>query len=187
MRCGDWRWMLALMATLVAMAAGAGSAAAQALRPMAVEGTVGWAGFVDDTTIEHGLFGGAVRAPLGAGRLSVGPEIVYARGPASDRDLFVLGSLWVDLVRERPQTRIVPYVVAGAGYMRHSDRFASRTFASGEGSFTAGGGVRAHVTDRVYVGGDVRLGWELHLRATAHLGVRFPVRRSASGGPGHFP
>jgi hypothetical protein len=156
------------------LAAGAGTAAAQDRRA-AVEGTVGWAGFVDDATIHHRLFGGSVRVPLG-GRLSVGPEIVYARGPAGDRDLFVLGSLWIDLVPDAADRPVVPYVVMGGGYMRHSDRFQSGTFTTGEGSFTAGGGARAALSDRVYVGGDVRIGWELHLRATAHVGVRLGSR-----------
>ena len=161
------------MMTVLAVGLFAGPASAQSRRAVAVEGTVGWAGFVDDATIHHTLFGGSVRVPLG-GRLSVGPEIAYARGPASDRDLFVLGSFWIDLVPEAAKAPIVPYVVAGAGYMRHWDRFRTGTFSSGEGSFTAGGGARIHISDRVDVGGDVRIGWELHLRATAHFSIDLP-------------
>jgi len=166
---------LATAALATMLTAGAGTASAQSQRAVAVEGVAGWAGFVDDATIHHSLLGGSVRVPLG-GRLSVGPEIVYARGPGSDRDLFVLGSLWIDLVPETPEAPIVPYVVMGGGYMRHSDRFFSGTFASGEGSFTAGGGARVPLSDRVYVGGDVRIGWELHLRAAGHVGVRLGAR-----------
>jgi hypothetical protein len=146
-----------------------------AARPVAVEGTFGYAGFVDDATRDHDVFGIAARIAIGR-RLSVGPEIVYMIGPQSDRDWFVLGSLWVDLGSAPETARVVPYVVVGGGYQRHSDRFASGRFASGEGSFTAGGGARVHVIDGVYVGGDVRLGWELHLRATAHAGVTWPRR-----------
>jgi hypothetical protein len=164
------------MAMVAMLAATAGTAAAQTGRPVAVEGTVGWAGFVDDATIHHRVVGGGVRIPIGVDRLSVGPEIVYMRGPRTDRDVFVLGSLWIDLRRERPGAQAVPYVVVGGGIMRHSDDFAFGTYTTSEGSFTAGGGIRVHATDRVYVGGDVRLGWELHLRATAHVGVRFPAR-----------
>ena len=81
-------------------------------RPVAVEGTVGWAGFVDDATIHHGVFGGGARISLSP-RISVGPEIAYMVGPDDDR---------------------------------------------------------------VYVGADVRIGWELHLRSTAHVGVTWPGR-----------
>jgi hypothetical protein len=172
MRFGDVGRAMALVAMLGATA---GTAAAQTGRPVAVEGTVGWAGFVDDATIHHRVFGGGVRIPIRR-RLSVGPEVVYMIGPATDRDLFLYGSLWVDLVTERAHTRVVPYCVFGGGYFRHSNRFGSVTFASREGSVTAGGGVRVHLTDRVSVGGDLRIGWEPHLRATAHVGVGFPAR-----------
>jgi hypothetical protein len=155
--------------------AGTGVALGQEPRPLAVEGAVGWAGFVDDATQHHAVFGIGVRVPLGE-RLSVGPEVVGMIGPATDRDLFVLGSLWLDLGPSPVTARVVPFVVAGGGYMRHSDRFANGRYAHGEGSFTAGGGVRARLTDRIHVGGDVRLGWELHLRAVGFVGVTWPRR-----------
>ncbi len=161
-------------ALLAAWVAGGGEARAQEPRPIAIEGTVGWAGFVDDATKHHVIVGGGVRLPIGR-RVSVGPEIVFADG-ATEHDSFVLGSVWVDLGPAPERSRVVPYVVLGAGYMRHSQRFGSQRFASGEGSFTAGGGVRARVTDRLYAGGDLRVGWELHLRAAGHIGVTWPRR-----------
>jgi len=171
----NWIRMARLPALLLAAwVAGAGDAGAQTTRPIAVEGVVGWAGFVDDATDHHALVGVSVRLPIGR-RLSVGPEVFIANG-SSDRDTFVLGSLWVDLGPSPDTAPVVPYVVVGGGYMRHNQHFGNRSFVSGEGSFTAGGGVRAHVSDRVYVGGDVRIGWELHLRATAHVGVTWPRR-----------
>lgn len=160
------------VAVVGALAGSAVTAAAQEPRPMAVEGTFGWAGFVDDATIHHKVVGGGLRIPLGS-RLSVGPEVTYMRGPWRDCDWFVLGVLWVDLVRERPETRVVPYVAVGGGYMRHDDGYGGDPH---EGAFTAGGGARAHLTDCVYVGGDLRLGWEPHLRAAAHIGIRLPTR-----------
>ena len=161
-------------AMLAASLAGGGEAAAQGRRPIAIEGTVGWAGFVDDATKHHSLVGVGARVGIGR-RLSIGPEIVFTNGSTED-DRFVLGSLWVDLGPSPDVARIVPYVVVGAGVMRHDQRFGSQRFVSHEGSFTAGGGVRAHVTDRIYVGGDVRIGWELHLRAAGQIGVTFPRR-----------
>jgi hypothetical protein len=41
-----------------------------------------------------------------------------------------------------------------------------------EGAFTAGGGVRALVGPRVFVGAEARVGWELHLRLNGIIGVR---------------
>ena len=150
----------------------AGEASAQAARGLAVEGHGGWAGYVDDATIAHAVIGASARVPIGE-RLSLGPEVVFTKGPGEQRNLFLLGSIWFDLVRTTPQTRIVPYVVAGGGYQRHRDVVA---FTSGEGSFTAGGGARVHLNERVYVGADVRVGWELHLRTAAHAGVTWPRR-----------
>lgn len=150
----------------------AGEASAQGARGVAVEGHGGWAGYVDDATIEHVVIGASARLPIGE-RLSVGPEVVFTKGPGEQRNLFLLGSIWFDLVGTTPETGVVPYVVAGGGYQRQRDAVA---FTSGEGSFTAGGGARVHLAERVYVGGDVRVGWELHLRLAAHVGVTWPRR-----------
>ena len=169
-----WRGRVAA-GLLVAWAAGNGEARAQAARSTAIEATAGWAGFVDDATIEQAVFGVSARVPL-TRRLSVGPEIVYMLGETSDRNWFALGSLWIDLGPAPDTARVVPYVVVGGGYMRHSHLVRTGRFASGEGSFTAGGGVRAHVSDRIYVGGDLRIGWELHLRAGGHVGLTWPRR-----------
>lgn len=160
--------VLCAIATLLA----APTATAQG-RP-ALELTTGWAGFVDDATINKTLFGGGVRVPISP-RVSVGPEVVYMKGPGTTRDLMVTGNVTVDLLREpgnRP-LRVVPYVVAGAGLFRRSEEFVNETFSSTEGAFTAGGGARVSVGPRVYLAPEVRLGWELHLRASVTVGVKF--------------
>jgi hypothetical protein len=149
-------------------------AAAQSVRPQpAVEILAGHAGFADDATIEHAVFGGAARVYL-TPRISVGPEITYMRGPNTDRDWFFLGNFTWDV--RRPQAgrppRVSPFLIAGGGFFTHSDRFPSGTFTSSEGAFAAGGGTRVHVNDRVYVMGDFRIGWELHYRVTGGIGVR---------------
>jgi hypothetical protein len=93
------------------------------------------------------------------------------RGPGDDRDLIVTGNVWLDFLP--PSRRVTPFFVAGGGLFRHSDRFGSETFASTEGAFTSGVGVRGWLNERVYVAGDVRVGWELHLRAAGTIGVAF--------------
>ena len=67
--------------------------------------------------------------------------------------------------------RTTPYVVIGGGLFRHSDQFVGETFSSNEGAFTAGVGLRAWTTDRVYVAIDARAGWEPHVRVAATVGV----------------
>jgi hypothetical protein len=151
----------------------AGGALAQPSPAPVVEAAGGYAGFVDDALIGHGVVAGQARWAL-TPRLSVGPEITYMVGPASDRDLFVTGNVTWDLMsRGAPRPGlVVPYVVGGAGFFRHSNRFGPATFASNEGTFTGGGGVRVWATPRVYVGAEARLGWELHTRLTATLGIQ---------------
>ena len=52
------------------------------------------------------------------------------------------------------------------------EQFFTGTYTSREGAFTAGGGVRAFVGDRVTVGLDVRLGWEPHVRINGLVGLQ---------------
>ena len=140
--------------------------------PASVEVLAGHAGFADDATIEHSVFGGAARVYV-TPRLSVGPEITYMRGPRNDRDWYFLGNLTFDIRHPnagRPP-RVSPFLIAGGGFFMHSDRFASGTFRSSEGAFAAGGGTRVHITDRVYAMGDFRIGWELHYRLTGGVGI----------------
>lgn len=139
----------------------------------AVEFAVGYAGAVDDAIIDHSVWGGSGRihvSPL----LSVGPEVVYMRGPRGHYDVMVTGNLTVDFRGEYGRgARLMPFAVVGGGIMRTSERFASGRFTSSDPAFTAGVGLRGSISDRVFVGGDVRVGWELHTRAAALVGVRF--------------
>ena len=140
----------------------------------AAEFTLGYAGFVDEGMINHTVVGGALRFPLSP-RVSVGPEVQYMIGPGSDRDFILTGNITFDLLP--PNSRVTPFLVAGGGLFRHSDKFASGTFASSEGAFTAGGGVRSWVSDRVYVAADFRGGWELHYRVAGTVGIALSPSR----------
>jgi hypothetical protein len=135
-----------------------------------MEFTAGYAGFADDGTINHGVFGGAIRFHLSP-RVSVGPELAYMIGPGDDRDLFFTGNLTFDVLAPRPARRVTPFLVIGGGLFRHSDRFGPETYSSVEGAVTGGGGVRAWVSDRVYIASELRVGWELHYRLTGTVGV----------------
>jgi len=142
-------------------------------RPGAIELSSGWAGFADDSVIHHGLIGGAARF-YASRRLSIGPELVYLIGPGSDRDLMLTGNLTFDLLGPTGTgaRRATPYLVAGIGLLRHTNDFYGQRFASTEGAFTAGGGVRVFLTDRLYIAPEARVGWELHLRIGATVGLR---------------
>ena len=150
-------------------------AAAQTPKPApAIEVSVGYAGFVDESLIGHALFGGSGRWYL-TPRLSVGPEVVYMVGPDADRDLFVTGNVTLDLRRTPPAGRrgVIPYVVVGGGVFQHRDRFGHASFVSHEGAFTGGGGARIwilpdHVRRR---------------RSSCGLGEPHPLQRPS----GHHP
>ena len=158
--------MLTLIFTLIALPSAAQSLAG------AAEIFGGYAGFVDDATIAHGVVGGNARIYLSP-RVAVGPEFVYMRGPRFDRDLFVTGNVTFDILAPREGRRVMPFVVAGGGVTRYSGRIGSFTFTSWEGTFTGGGGVRVDLTERLFVTGDARIGWEPHLRYTGGAGVRW--------------
>ena len=148
-------------------------AGAQEMRPPAsLEIFAGHAGFADDATIEHAVFGGAARVYV-TPRVSIGPEITYMRGPRDDRDWFFLGNLTFDV--RHPQSgrppRVSPFLIGGAGFFTHSDRVGTGIYTSGEGTFAAGAGTRVHITDRVYAVGDLRFGWEWHYRVTGGIGI----------------
>jgi hypothetical protein len=158
--------ILLLLVLLVASPAAAQPTAA-------VEAVGGYAGFIDESFIDHAVFGAAGRIHLSP-RVSIGPEVVFMRGPGFDRDLFLTGNVTVDLLVPPVEARrgtVTPFLVAGGGLMRHSNRFGSNTFASVEGAVTGGGGVRAWITDRVFALGEFRFGWEPHYRVTGGVGV----------------
>jgi hypothetical protein len=137
-----------------------------------VEGSLGWAGFGDEGIIHHTLLGAGARYYLSR-RFSIGPELQYMIGPDSDRDLVLTGNVVFDVLAptaDRPR-RTTPYLVAGGGLFRHSDRFGNDRFSSTEGAFTAGVGVRGWVSDRVFLALDARLGWEPHLRLAGTVGL----------------
>lgn len=167
-------WIIGIAGCMVA-ALFARPAAAQGRLPVALEVTSGWSGFLDESWIDHAIIGGAARIYL-TPRLSIGPECVYMIGPGHDRDLFVMGNVTFDAYRQSGSgaRRVSPYFLVTGGYYLHRNRVGPFSFTSHEGGFTTGGGVRAFVTDRIYVAPEMRLGWEPHLRATVTVGFTLP-------------
>ncbi len=147
-------------------------AAAQSRPAPVLEGALGWAGFVDESMIHHTVFGSAVRFYLSP-RFSAGPELAYMVGPGDDRDLIVTGNVMFDVLAPTggAPRRVTPFLLAGGGLFRHADTFQSGPYASTEGAFTLGLGVRAWTSRRTYVAMDARLGWEAHIRLAATVGV----------------
>ena len=144
--------------------------AAQA-RPVVVDATAGYAGFVDDATKHHYVAGGAVRKYV-TPRLSVGPELVVMPGEG-DLAVMLTGNLVYDLATfNGPDAeRLTPFVVGGLGGFWFRDNLPAGPFWSADPAFTAGAGLRARITDRVSIAGEYRLGWELHQRITGTVTI----------------
>lgn len=129
--------------------------------------TGAWVAFPDDGVVSETLIGGAARFHLRP-RLSIGPEVVYMQGD-NHNHLVVTGNLVFDFM---PGASVQPFLVVGGGMFQTHEEFFDDAFTSREGAFTAGGGVRARVTDRVSAGLDARIGWETHVRIGGVLSVR---------------
>lgn len=171
MEPGDARlgWVRALLLAAGLLAAPmAGVASAQQKPASALEVTAGWVGFADDEIVSETLIGGAARWHL-LPRLSIGPEVVYIDGN-NHSHLVATGNLTFEVLAPR-KGRVTPFLVVGAGVFQTRESFLSGTFTSREGAFTAGGGVRALVGDRVTAGVDARIGWEAHLRVGGFVGL----------------
>ena len=105
--------------------------------------------------------------------MSVGPEVDYIQGHDHSH-LIITGNVTFDLyatTNGRPR-RIVPFLVLGGGLFQTRETFLTGRFTSSEGAFTVGGGVRKSASDRVTLGLDTRIGWELHVRVNGFVGVQ---------------
>jgi hypothetical protein len=133
----------------------------------AVDLTAAWVGFTDYS--RPGL-GGALRWYVRP-RMAIGPELIYMPGDFQSH-LALTGNLTWDLLSQATHPKATPFLVAGAGMFQTHEEFFDDAVTSKEGAFTAGGGIRSRVTDRVSVGVDARIGWELHLRIGGFAAIR---------------
>jgi hypothetical protein len=176
----DWPWpgifkqraKRAIFAFVLLTIPTAGLATAQDRPGPAAEFAAGWVGFADDGIVGEGQIGGAARWYL-LPRVSVGPELAYIHG-AQHSHLVITGNVTWDVLAPtngRPH-QVTPFLAAGGGVFQTREHFFNGTYTSSEGAFTAGGGVRALVADRVTLGFDVRVGWEAHIRINGLIGVQ---------------
>ena len=93
------------------------------------------------------------------------------RGSNDEYDWTLTGNATIDLVRDTgPMARgFVPYVVVGGGYLRQATRIGTRRFTSGEGTASAGAGVRLRLGQRAFIAPEIRVGYEPELRFGATL------------------
>jgi hypothetical protein len=144
------------------------SVSAQDRPPLAVEVAAGSLLFPDNV-VNESFGGGNLRAYVSPG-LSVGPEVSFIRGERHSH-LMLTGNLTYDVLDSR-QRHVIPFLLIGGGLFQTREKFADATFTATEGAFTAGGGLRAHLGDRITAGFETRVGWELHARINGFIGVR---------------
>ncbi len=149
-----------------------GVASAQERPSPALDLSAGWVGFGDDGIVSEGMVGAAGRFYVSP-RVAIGPELLYISGD-NHSHLVLTGNLTFDFLAPRAgrAPAVTPFLVVGGGMFQTRESFAAEDFTHTEGAFTAGGGVRAAVGDRVTVGVDARLGWEAHFRINGMVGVR---------------
>jgi hypothetical protein len=167
------RSILLAAALSVAMPSLAATAAAQESRRAAVELSAGSLLFPDDGLVTEGMVGGSARFHL-LPRVAIGPELVFVQG-SNHSHLVLTGNVTFDFLGPTGgrEPRVTPFAVVGGGMFQTRDQTPIGRATSSEGAFTAGGGVRALVADRLYVGAEARIGWELHLRFNGSVGWRF--------------
>ena len=135
------------------------------------EVSAGWAGLVDDATKNYLLVGGTVRRHVSP-RVSIGPELVIMSNSDSlrDRNVMLTGNVVFDAA---PDARVSAFAIGGLGMFWGREQFRDGPYWSNDPAFTAGGGLRANVTESVAVGGEYRIGWELHQRVSGFASVRW--------------
>jgi len=143
--------------------------------------TGGVSGFTSDNgRIPHAVGGGSFRIYV-TRRVSVEPEFLYMRNSPNDQDYLTQLSAAYDFAGSNK--RFVPYVVAGAGVLRHRSEFFGADFETGQPrvfdeSYTsiavsAGGGVKIFLTKGLFIAPEARVGYQPSLRATVSVGYVF--------------
>jgi len=147
-------------------------AGAQDRPPPIFEAGGGYAGFIDESMINHAIVGAGARVYV-TRRIAIGPEVTFMRGPDVDRDWVLTGNATIDLLAERDRRpRAVPYVVASAGLLVNTDRVGTGLYTARGRTLTGGLGVRIKAGDRVFIAPEFRIGFEPTIRVGATIGWR---------------
>jgi opacity protein-like surface antigen len=146
-----------------------------------IEVPVGRSGFIDEVWDYFTTIGGGVRWFV-TPRLAVGPEIAYLTGEFDSLEashISVTGNVTFDFALDGHGRRVVPYIAAGAGYVRQRTLVGRgpgvpglAPFTSGEGTVSGGIGARIAISSRVFVAPEFRLGWEPTTRIVVIVGLR---------------
>lgn len=167
------RWVLIAGIALLGHLAGTSPAVAQSQTPAStIHAATGWAGFIDESWIDHAVVGAGGRVYVSP-KIAIGPEVLYLRGPEGDHDWTVTGEATIDLVSPRPRVRLVtPYLAFGGGYVIQTARTGRGPYTSSQGTASAGVGARIVWGSRFFVASEMRLGIEPELQVKVLAGLR---------------
>ena len=87
-----------------------------------------------------------------------------------DRNIMLTANLVFDAA---PGARASAFATGGLGMFWGREQLRDGPYWSSDPAFTAGGGLRANVTESIAVGGEYRIGWELHQRVAGLASVRW--------------
>ena len=143
-----------------------------------IEIVIGRSGFIDEVWDYFTTIGGGARMYV-TPRLAIGPEIAYLTGALEASNVSITGTLTFDFIRDDGSPRVVPYFVAGGGYLRQTTLVGRgpgspglRPFTSSEGTVSGGVGARIAIGSRMFVSPEFRLGWEPESHIALMIGVR---------------
>ena len=175
---GRIRTLLAIAGTLCGVAQ---PALAQEKPAPIVEAVAGRSGFIDEAWDYFTTFGGGARVFV-TPRLAIGPEVAYLSGKFDSLDasnLTVTGNITFDFVHDDGRRRVVPYLGAGAGYLRQETLVGTGPgstalvpFTSSGATLSAGVGARIALSSLVFIAPEFRLGWEPESRIAVTIGIR---------------
>jgi hypothetical protein len=132
-----------------------------------LRGTVGYASFIDESSVDHLFTGMSFRHYL-LPRLSLEPELVFLYRDNTDKDVgFQVNIVW-DL---RKPSRVVPYAIGGIGLLHTILRpVEGPAFSTTNKMYNGGFGVKVYINDRWFVAPEARIGFEPIVRFTASAG-----------------
>lgn len=151
---------------VLAVLALAGSTFAQ--RAVDIRGTVGVAGFVDESEA-HESVGTSARFYV-TRRFAIEPELQYLKLNRNHSDWLFMPNMSFNF--RSLDKRVVPYAIGGVGYLRTTDGFA-RLFSVDTWVAEGGGGAKIYLNQRVFIAPEARIGSELYVRATVSVGYTF--------------
>ncbi len=138
---------------------------------------------LDSEPSPHFVVGAATRIHISR-HWSIEPEFNFMRGSSNDHDYIFQPNVVYEF--NRLEDRVVPYLIAGVGVIRHKSVFQGSDFVTGapvtiDTSYTrwsgsAGGGLKVFVSKHLFVAPELRLGLQPTARATVSIGYVFPVR-----------